>query len=189
MKSIARMVLVLGLVCTVAALSLSVVYEVTKEPIAEAYRQELLDAIGAVLPAFDNAPDADMVAVEGVDYYLAKAKGAPVGAAFKVSSTQGYSGLITALVGVDPEGRVTGVRILLHTETPGLGAKFTAPAFLAQFKGKTLGTSNWKVKKDGGDFEQITGATITPRALVAAIGEGLETFAKARFTVFEGGAR
>lgn len=189
MKSIARMVLVLGLVCAVAALSLSLVYEVTKEPIAEAYRQELLDAIGAVLPAFDNAPDADMATVDGVDYYIGKAKGAPVGAAFKVNTTQGYSGLITALVGVDPAGKVTGVRILLHTETPGLGAKFTAPDFLAQFKGKTLETAKWKVKKDGGDFDQITGATITPRALVAAMAEGLEAFVQNSSTIFEGGAK
>jgi electron transport complex protein RnfG len=183
------MVVVLGLVCSIAALALAVVYDLTKEPIAEAYRQELLDAIGAVLPQFDNAPDADVVEVDGVSYYVGKLSSEPVGAAFKVNTNQGYSGLITALVGVDPAGKVTGVRVLLHAETPGLGAKFTDPGFLAQFKGKALDTAKWKVKKDGGDFDQITGATITPRALVTAISEGLAGYAKASATVFEGGAK
>ena len=79
---------------------------------------------------------------------------------------------------IRPDGRTTGVRILVHAETPGLGAKFIDVGFLKQFIGKSLSTSTWKVKKDGGDFDQITGATITPRALVAAIADGLETFNK-----------
>lgn len=189
MKAIARMVVVLGIVCSVAALALAVVYDMTKEPIAEAYRQELLDAIGAVLPGFDNAPDADMVTVEGVDYYVGKMAGKPVGAAFKVRTQQGYSGLIIALVGLAPDGKVTGVRVLQHAETPGLGAKFTDPAFLKQYEGKGLADANWKVKKDGGDFDEITGATITPRALLAAMSEGMQAFEKANAAIFEGGAK
>ena len=184
MKGIAKLVLVLALVCVAAALGLSVVEQMTREPIAQALRKELLDAVEAVLPAFDNAPDEDKVTIEEREYYVGTKDGIPVGAAFKVSSMEGYSGLITALVGVNPGGVVTGVSILIHTETPGLGAKITAPAFLAQFKDKELSTAQWLVKKDGGDFDQITGATVSPRALVAAIDSGLKAFMAEKAKVF-----
>jgi len=179
-RDVLRMVLVLGVVCIAAALGLARVYDLTKEPIAEAKREEVLRAIRAVLPAFDNEPDRDAVEAEGATYFPGRAAGRPVGAAFPVSSPEGYSGTIEALVGVDPEGRVTGVAILAHAETPGLGAKFTNPGFLDQFRGKTLAGARWSVKKDGGEFDQITGATITPRALVKAIQQGLEDFERNR---------
>ncbi len=180
MKDVLRMVLVLGVVCIAAALGLARVYDLTKEPIAEAKREEVLRAIRAVLPAFDNEPDRDAVESGGTTYYRGLAGGRLVGAAFPVLSPEGYSGNIEALVGVDPEGRVTGVAILAHAETPGLGAKFTNPDFLEQFRGKTLAGARWAVKKDGGEFDQITGATITPRALVKAIQQGLEGFENSR---------
>ncbi len=180
MRDVLRMVLVLGVVCVAAALGLARVYDLTAEPIAEAMREEQLRAIRAVLPTFDNEPDRDAVEVGGTVYYPGLSAGRLVGVAFPVASSEGYSGNIGALVGVDPEGRVTGVAILAHAETPGLGAKFTHPEFLAQFRGKTLAGAQWAVKKDGGEFDQITGATITPRALVKAIRQGLEGFEGSR---------
>jgi len=179
-KDLARMVLVLGAVCVAAALGLARVYDLTKEPIAEAKRQEVLRAIRAVLPAFANEPDRDRVEAAGRTYYPGRVEGRLTGVAIPVSSGEGYSGTIEALVGVNPEGVVTGVAILAHAETPGLGAKFTSPAYLAQFAGKSLTGARWAVRKDGGDFDQITGATITPRALVAAIQQGLQAFARDR---------
>ncbi len=186
MREVARMVGVLTLVCVLAALALAKVYDLTEEPIREAKRQELLRAVGAVLPAFDNAPDADAREVDGVTYYPGRKVGELVGVAFPVRSNEGYSGTIEALVGVDPTGRVTGVVVLAHAETPGLGAKAADPGFLAQFNGRSLDDARWAVKKDGGDFDQITGATITPRAIVAAIRTGLERYraAKPRMDVF-----
>ncbi len=184
MKGIAKLVLVLALVCVAAALGLSVVEQLTREPIAQALRKELLDAVEAVLPSFDNAPDEDKIVIEERVYYVGKKDGVPVGAAFKVSTMEGYSGLITALVGVNPGGEVNGVSILIHTETPGLGAKFTDSEYLKQFKGKELSTAQWLVKKDGGDFDQITGATVTPRALVAAIESGLTSFTTDKAKIF-----
>ncbi len=180
MREALRMVLVLTAVCVVAALGLARVHEMTREPIREAMRQELLRAIVAVLPEFDNAPDREARQIGGRTYYPAFREGRFVGAAFPVVSNEGYGGRIEALVGVDPQGRVTGVVILSHAETPGLGAKFTDPAYLAQFRGKGLDNARWAVRKDGGDFDQITGATITPRALVKAIRQGLEAFSAAR---------
>jgi len=180
MRDVLRMVLCLGLVCVVAALGLARVYELTKEPIAEAKREELLRAIRAVLPPFANEPDRDRVEADGRIYYPGRAEDRLTGVAIPVSSSEGYGGNIEALVGVAPDGVVTGVAILAHAETPGLGAKFTNPDYLAQFTGKSLAGARWAVKKDGGDFDQITGATITPRALIAAIQQGLRDFERDR---------
>ncbi|PLX46599.1 MAG: electron transporter RnfG [Deltaproteobacteria bacterium] len=179
MKDISRMVLVLATVCLAAALGLSKIYDMTKAPIAEAMRQEKLSAIKAVLPAYDNQPDVDAVDSGGATYYIGMNEGTVNGVAFEVSSMQGYAGLITAMVGVTPAGDVTGVRVLSHAETPGLGAKFTGEEYLSMFKGKNLSAAKWAVKKDGGDFDQITGATISPRALVGAVKAGLEGFSRA----------
>jgi len=71
---------------------------------------------------------------------------------------------------------VVGLEILNHAETPGLGDKITHDEFKGQFKGKTLESSDWRVKKDGGDFDQITGATISPRAVVKAVHQGLQFY-------------
>jgi len=180
-RDVLRMVLVLGVVCVLAALGLARVYDLTKEPIAEAKRQELLRAVRAVLPPFTNEPDRDRIeAGDGRIYYPGRSEGRLVGVAVPVSSPEGYGGTIEALVGVNPEGVVTGVAILAHAETPGLGAKAANPAYLAQFTGKSLAGAQWAVKKDGGDFDQITGATITPRALISAIRKGLEGFQQDR---------
>jgi len=182
-RDVLRMVLVLGVVCVAAALGLARVYDLTKGPIAEAKRQEVLRAIRAVLPLFANEPDRDRVEAAGRTYYPGRAEGRLTGVAIPVASPEGYGGNIEALVGVNPDGVVTGVAILAHAETPGLGAKFTNPSWLAQFTGKHLAGTRWAVKKDGGDFDQITGATITPRALVAAIQQGLRGFERDRAVV------
>ena len=96
--------------------------------------------------------------------------------AFNVVAPDGYSGNIEIMVGVDPAGVVTGVAILRHAETPGLGDKIALPAYTDRFRGQRLEGTDWRVKKDGGDFDQLTGATISPRAVVGAIRSGLEFF-------------
>jgi len=75
---------------------------------------------------------------------------------------------------------VSGIEILSHAETPGLGDKITHEGFKKQFKGQNLKSADWRVKKDGGDFDQITGATISPRAVVGAVRKGLEFFGEHR---------
>ena len=94
--------------------------------------------------------------------------------------TEGYAGNIEIMVGVKPDGTVNGIEILSQAETPGLGARITEPKFKDQFRGKNLQNADWKVKKDGGDFDQITGATISPRAVVKAIRMGLEFYKEHR---------
>ncbi|MCD6327729.1 RnfABCDGE type electron transport complex subunit G [bacterium] len=171
------MVLVLTLVCAVAALALSQVHNVTKEPIENAERAEQLKAIKAVLPAYDNDPlkDTKLEKFEGSSFVFHTGKKGQkiVGRAVKVASDSGYGGKIEIMLGIAPDGKITGIYILKHSETPGLGAKIEEKSFTDLFKGKSLAKSKISVKKDGGDIDQITGATISPRAVCYAVRKGL----------------
>ncbi|MDW7644780.1 MAG: RnfABCDGE type electron transport complex subunit G [Desulfuromonadales bacterium] len=198
MKEIGRLALVLTLIAAGAALILSLVEAVTRAPIAETRRQETLKAIRAVLPAdINNSPDEDTVAlIAGQDkkgrdvvntFYRGRKEGQMAGVAFKVVAPDGYSGNITIMVGVLPDGRVHGIEILSHAETPGLGDAIELPWFKEQFSGKSLESADWRVKKDGGQFDQITGATISPRAVVGAVKKGLEFFSSNRAEILTSG--
>jgi electron transport complex protein RnfG len=186
MVNLRRLMLVLTLVTAVAGVVLALVEAVTRAPIAAQRRLEMMRALMAVLPPVDNAPDSDTVRLvtgrnkkgqELVRTFYRGRQGKELrGIAFAVTAPDGYSGNIEIMVGVDPQGVVTGVAILKHAETPGLGDKITRPEFTGRFLGKALGTADWRVKKDGGDFDQLTGATISPRAVVGALRGGLEFF-------------
>ncbi|AUZ69344.1 MULTISPECIES: electron transport complex subunit RsxG [Citrobacter freundii complex] len=106
--------------------------------------------------------------------YIARQDDRPVAAILEATAPDGYSGAIQLLVGVDFTGTVLGTRVTEHHETPGLGDKIELRLsdWITHFSGKTIATGNdahWAVKKDGGDFDQFTGATITPRAVVNAV--------------------
>ena len=106
--------------------------------------------------------------------YIARHDERPVAAILEATAPDGYSGAIQLLVGVDFNGTVLGTRVTEHHETPGLGDKIELRLsdWITHFSGKTISAENdphWAVKKDGGDFDQFTGATITPRAVVNAV--------------------
>jgi len=195
MREIGRLVLVLTAICFVAAFALSQVFELTKEPIAHQKRLEVLRAIRAVLPEIDNEPDKDAVQLQvdstsqdeprEVTFFRGRLTGQLSGVAFVVRSREGYGGRIEIMLGVDPQGTILGVEILSHLETPGLGSKITKKSFRQQFIGRSLEDTKWAVRKDGGDIDQITGATISPRAVVKAIHEGLGIYQKNRAKILE----
>jgi H+/Na+-translocating ferredoxin:NAD+ oxidoreductase subunit G len=186
MKDTIRLAFALTLIAAIAGLILSLVEATTREPIAEQRRLETLKALSAVLPPLDNAPDADTVSlVVGTNkkgqpverlFYRGRQGYELTGIAFKVVAPDGYSGNIEIMAGITPDGTVTGIEILSHAETPGLGAKIVEPGFKEQFKQKSLANADWRVRKDGGAFDQITGATISPRAIVKAVKAGLEFY-------------
>lgn len=186
MNSMPRLVLVLTLITVAAGLVLSLVEGVTREPIAEQRRLETLRALQAVLPPADNSPDQDTVRlVTGQDkrgrdvvrtFFRGRQEQELSGVAFEVTAADGYSGNISVMVGVDTAGTVAGIEILSHNETPGLGDKIELPVFKEIFVGRNLDNADWRVKKDGGEFDQITGATISPRAVVGAVRKGLEFY-------------
>lgn len=186
LKDMSRLLITLTLIAASAGLILSLVESATREPIKEQRRIQMLKALSAVLPEFDNSPDTDIVTLDnGVDkkgkpvqvtFYRARKEQQLVGSAFKVIAPDGYSGNIEVMVGVKPDQLVNAIEILAHAETPGLGDKITLPGFKDLFKDKGLDNADWRVKKDGGEFDQITGATISPRAIVGAVKTGLEFY-------------
>lgn len=121
--------------------------------------------------------------------YRVFAEEQPVAALFAVTARDGFSGPIRVLVGIEIDGTVTGVRILQHRETPGLGDKIVSKRsdWVFQFDGRSLGdpaVERWAIRGDGGEFDQLTGASITPRAVVKAVRDTLLYFDANRDEIF-----
>jgi len=177
-----RMVVALFVVAIVAVTLLALTDIVTREPIAEAQRQALHKALSQVLPGHSNDPQQDVLSVEKdgsvVKVYPAKDKlGELTGLAWEVVAPDGYAGSIRILTGFRPDGRIHAIRVTDHKETPGLGDWIVKDSdWLANFTGRNLDDTDWRVKKNGGDFDQFTGATITPRAVVKAVKRSVEFF-------------
>lgn len=199
----AKMVIVLTVICGVAAGLLQAVAAYTAPIIADEERAFELRAVNKAIqsvgkdpcvdrsPAFDNHPDEDVVCVDGVRVYRGRKDGAVSGVAFEATGHNAYSGTIGVLVGMNPQGTLIGLEILKHAETPGLGSGIEKCAWRRQFWGKTLSSQTWKVLKDGGDVDQISGATISSRAIINAIAgpEGaFAFFEKHRKAILEGPA-
>lgn len=196
MKEIFRLCCVLTLIGAICAAVMSFVDQKTQEPIAKSKAAEKVDAMKIVVPPSDNDLAKDAVMVEDKDlgmnivFFPAKKAGVTVGAAFVVVAPNGYSGNIEIMVGVDTAGAVTGLEILKHAETPGLGSKIETPGFKGQYIGKSIkNPATWAVVKDGGSFKQITGATISSRAVTTAIASGLELLEAHRAEVFGAAAK
>lgn len=121
--------------------------------------------------------------------WRARKGGQPVALVLEATAPDGYSGKINLLVGVGADGRITGVRVVSHKETPGLGdyIDIAKSKWIEIFNGKSLtqpSDTGWQVKKDGGQFDYMAGATITPRAVVKAVHHALEFVAAHRDTLF-----
>lgn len=134
-------------------------------------------------------PPHDLPGSEAAVIYRIYARGAPAAALFVVSARDGYAGPIRMLVGVDADGVVTGVHVLEHRETPGLGdgVESGKSDWAKQFGGRSLtdpAVGGWAIRQDGGQFDQLTGASVTPRAIVKATRETLLYFEAHRDTIF-----
>ena len=176
-------------------------FENTSDRIAENERRALLQRLNEVITAerHDNEIFHDVVYVKNsellgtsapVPIYRARKDGWPVAAVLAPVAPDGYNGAIRLLVAINVDGTLAGVRVIQHRETPGLGDAIEAERsdWIRQFEGKSLGkppVEGWKVKRDGGAFDQLTGATITPRAVVNAVRKALLYFRTHREMLFE----
>lgn len=181
MKETLRFVLVLTAITALSGLVLGLTEKCTREPIALQNAQQQRTALLAVLPPIDNAPDRDVIMPDDgqsprISYYRGRRDGKIVGVAFVVVAEKGYGGPITMMVGVTPGGTLTGLEILGQNETPGLGNRIAEPDFRRSFIGRGLDDYRWRVRKDGGDFDQISGATISSRAVVESLATGLQRY-------------
>lgn len=164
-------------------------HDVTAERISDNERRALLKSLNELVPEdrYDNDIFTDILYVhnkellgtdEPVPVYRARKKGWPVAAVLAPVAPDGYNGDIRLLVAINLDGTLAGVRVVQHHETPGLGDSIETSNsdWILGFTGKSLnkpGKDGWKVKRDGGEFDQFTGATITPRAVVKAVHNAL----------------
>ena len=158
-ESMASLVIVLAVICLVIAGLLGLVNSVTEGPIHQQMEETVKDSIAQVLPS-ESEPEE----IEYTDNEAVKAvfKIGEEGYAVEVNSPNGFGGAVDMMTGINANGEVTGIAIISHSETSGLGSKATDPEWQAQFKGVT---GEAKVTKDGGSINAITGSTITSRAV------------------------
>lgn len=190
---------ILGLFGLIGSGLVATVHTLTAERIARNYEAARLRSLNEVIPSgrYDNEiledvitlRDAALVEKYDVHVYRARKQGVPVAAIFETLAPDGYAGPIRLLVGINIDGTVAGVRVLEHTETPGLGDAIEVERsdWILGFEHKSLGNpapSLWGVKRDGGVFDQFTGATITPRLIVKTVKQSLIYFDAHREQLF-----
>lgn len=186
---LARGALTLALVGALGLGGLLALRALTAERIAEQQRAATLRALAVLLPpGFDNDPDADRIAVVAPAWLgsedplvvrRARQDGRVEALLLEAVAPDGYNGDIRLLVGVDARGEVIGVRVVEHRETPGLGdpIEIERGPWITGFDGRSLrdpAADAWRVRRDGGAFDQLAGATITPRAVVGAVRRALQ---------------
>lgn len=198
-RAISKNSLVLALFAAVTTAAIAVTYLLTRDAIVAQERAARARALLEIVPQsrHDNSMLDDTIAVDDTELlaleeagniHVALSDGRPVAFIIPSIAPDGYSGTIKLITGVNTDGTVAGVRILSHKETPGLGDKVDLKKsdWVLGFDGKSLDNpqpERWKVKKDRGEFDQFTGATITPRAVTKAVYQSLLYFKANRKTL------
>lgn len=176
--------LILATFACVSTGVVAITHQLTQNQIQRQERQQLLSVLNQVIPhsLHDNelaqscimVNDPALGSEDPMPAYIATLDDKPSAIAIEAIAPDGYNGAIKIIVGIREDGAITGTRVLAHNETPGLGDKvdLRITDWILNFTGKTVTNDNlnqWKVRKDGGQFDQFTGATITPRAVVKAV--------------------
>ena len=189
----------LGAFAIVTTALIAVTFFGTKDTIEEQKRRKLLSVLNEAVPSFlhTNPLYADCTVIDSPalgpgnhTIYRARLNNQPAGLVVQARAPDGYSGNIDMVIGVDTQLNVLGVRVVEHKETPGLGDKveLAISDWITTFAGKEFSSDNlapWQVKKDGGEFDQFTGATITPRAVVNAVKNALIYVAENQTSLFD----
>ena len=191
-QAITKNSIMLGLFAVVVAASLAATDILTKDLREEALRKVKSKALEEVVDASkrDNVLLDDAIPVDDSKYlklkkpgniYVARKNGSITAFIVPTRAPDGYGGSINSIVGINLDGSISGVRVITHSETPGLGDKIEAKKsdWVYDFNGRSLTNPNaegWKVKKDRGIYDQFTGATVTPRAVVGSVHNALLYF-------------
>src|SRR5512133_507864 len=168
-STLTNMILSLVLISMSMSAALGFVYLKTKGPIEIASKQKEIDAIKQVIPDFDSNPMSDMTEKDGVIIYKLSKQNQVTGYAIKTFTDKGFAGHIEIMAGFKPDGTINNVVVLSHKETPGRGTKMTDAKFSSQFPGKNPVDFKLRVKKDGGQVDAITAATVSSRAYCDAL--------------------
>ncbi len=193
----------LGLFSLIGIGLVTLVFYITGPKISQNQHDELLRSLKVIMPAdlYDNdlvsdalyVTDSRLGSATPVAIYRARKNAQPVAAVIASSAPDGYNGAIKLLVAIMADGQLAGVRVVSHKETPGLGDRIEAQRsnWILTFNGKSLQQPDeklWAVKRDGGVFDQFTGATITPRAVVNAVKNTLLYFQQHKQAIFSNSA-
>lgn len=177
-----NMLFALFLICLVSGGVLGLIFNLTKEPIEKVKEAKQKKAIEEVLPSFQRLENKKIKSAlesenDSLTFSIAyDADNHFVGAAIETFTDKGFGGKVRLMVGLLPDGTINKVSVLSHGETPGLGAKMTDPQFKDQFNDKNPASFTIKVKKDKGDVDAITAATISSRAFCDAVNRAIITF-------------
>lgn len=188
-QSMRSSAITLGIFALIATGMVAGFHALTDQRILHSQQQSLTESLNALVPSsqYNNDLLHDTLSIQNNDLlhleqpetvYRARKNGLPVAVIFPVIAPDGYSGKIRLLVAINTNGELAGVRVLAHKETPGLGdaIEIEKSSWILDFNLKSLLSptdDGWQVKKDNGVFDQFTGATITPRAVVKAIHNAL----------------
>jgi len=199
-----RGAMVLIVIAIVIAAGLSAVDSMTRERVRRNELSWILQRLDALVPPSQHDNDLlsdatrvvapDLLGTDApVDIYRARKQGRPVAAILHTVAPNGYRGPIGLLVAIAADGSLLGVQVIRHNETPGLGDQFEHDGgrWLNAFRGRSLTDpqqSRWSLRRDGGEFDAFTGATITPRAIVKAVRQSLEYFRANPHQIFESAA-
>lgn len=199
-KQVITTAVLLMLFATIGAGLVGLIFDNTKETIIENEKLARLKQLNAILPqgSYDNDLLHDTIILNSdkllgnkkpVTAYRARLNSKPVAIVIPVIAPNGYNGPINMLVGVNVNSTVASVRIVSHRETPGLGDAIDEQRsdWIFSFDNRSLDNptaDRWKVERDGGAFDQFTGATITPRAVVKAVRQALVYFQKNKDQLF-----
>jgi len=204
MSDVLKSGVTLAAIGAVCAALVAITYSLTSERIAaneQAWLEKSLEPALAGL-TFEGSVSESMLVIrtphdlpgpDDVIIYRVYADEHPVAALFAVTARDGYAGAIRVLIGIEYDGTITGIRILEHRETPGLGDKIVSSRsdWVYQFDGRSLadpGLEEWAIKRDGGEFDQLTGASVTPRAVIKVTKDTLIYFDAHRDEIFSASA-
>lgn len=174
-STLINMIMALVIVCTLSALILAYVHKKTEAPIKAVKDNLELHAIAEIVPnGFDNNPFAEKTYITTSDnkrlvMYPVRKNGKIIALAIKSYTNRAFGGKMEVMVSITLDGCISGYKIIDHKETPGLGTKVTEKSFSDQFKGINPKKVDFRVKKDGGDIDAVTAATISSRAVIDAI--------------------
>lgn len=176
------MTVTLIIITVVAGISLGLVNDITKGPKEQARLERKINALKNVLPEFSNNPVEELVLLkietveDSLELYPGKLNQSLNGMAVVGASKKGFNGLVKVMVGFDMEGNIQNIEVLEQNETPGLGTKVKDDKFIRQFRQQNPATFSLLVKKDQGDVDALTGATITTRAFNEAVQNAYTAF-------------
>ena len=198
---VSKMAVILFLFTAIGTAIVSLSYDLTKKQIADNQKQTLLKQLNSLISTdlYDNDLLNDKIEIIDkenlgttmpVSFYRARKQNQPQAIVFMPVAPDGYGGSIQLLVGITIEGTLLGVRVVSHQETPGLGdlIEENRSKWIYSFNGFSLEyppLEKWNVKKDGGIFDQFTGATITPRSIVKAVKKSLIFFQNKKEQLFQ----